>query len=84
MTACLKRTRSLSDIAFVTRRKRCGQMRGRRPMLNLVSRFTPHISRFLEAGRARRRWSQIFRRSRMVNVGQAPRVMLVCTALEAQ
>jgi hypothetical protein len=29
---CFQRSaRSLSDIAFVTRRRRCGQMRGRRP-----------------------------------------------------
>ena len=42
------------------------------PRLTLVSRFTPHVSRFLGAGRARRRWSQIVRRSRKVNIGQAP------------
>ena len=40
--------------------------------LTLVSRFTPHVSRFLEAGRERRRWLRIGRRSRTVYVGQAP------------
>jgi hypothetical protein len=63
-------TGSLSDIAVRDEARRCGQMRGRR--LTLVSRFTPHVSRFLGAGRARRRWSQIVRRSRKVNIGQAP------------
>jgi hypothetical protein len=42
------------------------------PRLTLVSRFTPHVSRFLEAGRERRRWSQIVCRSRKVNAGPAP------------
>ena len=41
-------------------------------------RFTPHVSRFLGAGRARRSWSRIVRRSRMVNVGQAPGLAEVC------
>ena len=84
-------------LLFVTRRRRCGQMRGRRREAD--SRFTPHgstlrraqgpelsrgtsspsraksrdVSRFLGAGRARRRWSRIVRRSRTVNVGQAPK-----------
>ena len=46
-------------------------MRGRRPEAD--PRFTPHVSRFLEAGRARCRWQRIARRSRTVHVGQAPR-----------
>jgi len=41
-------------------------------MLTLVSRFTPHVSRFLGAGRERHRLLWIVRRSRTVNVGQAP------------
>jgi hypothetical protein len=45
-------------------------MRGRRPEAD--PRFTPHVSRFLDAGRERRRWPRIIRRSRTVNVGQAP------------
>ena len=31
------------------------------------------------SGRVRRRWSQIFRRSRMVNVGQAPCIGCYCS-----
>jgi hypothetical protein len=46
-------------------------MRGRRPEAD--PRFTFHASRFLEAGRVRRRSSRIVRRSRTVNVGQAPK-----------
>jgi hypothetical protein len=46
-------------------------MQGRR--LDSGPRFTPHGSRSLETGRERRRWSRIVRRSRMVNVEQAPR-----------
>ena len=45
-------------------------MRGCR--LKADPRFTFHASRFLETGRARRRWSRIVRCSRTVNVGQAP------------
>ena len=41
-------SRSLSDIAFVTRRRRCGQMRGRRPEAD--PRFTFHASRFTVLG----------------------------------
>jgi hypothetical protein len=39
--------------------------RGCRPEAD--PRFTPHVSGFLEAGRARRRWLRIVRRSRTVN-----------------
>ncbi len=53
-------------------------MQGRRPEAD--PRFTPHVSRFLEAGRARRRWSRVVRRSRKVNVGQAPSSILRCAA----
>ena len=65
--------------------KRNGRCEAAGPRLTLVSRFTPHgstsspsrakssdISRFLGAGRVRRRWSPIVRRSRTVYVGQAP------------
>ena len=47
-------------------------MQGRRPKAD--PRFTFHVSRFLEAGRERRRWLRIIRRNRTVNVGQAPTV----------
>ena len=45
-------------------------------MLTLVSRFTPHVSRFLDAGRELCGWSRIVRRSRKGNVGQAPKTQL--------
>ena len=51
-------------------------MQGRRPEAD--PRFTPHVSRFLGAGRARRRWLRIVHRSRTVNVGQAPRPTEMC------
>ena len=62
------KSRSLSDIAFVTRRKRCGQMRGRRPEKPEAIHW--NTLRIFQ-GRERRRWSWIIRRSRTVNVGQA-------------
>ena len=57
-------------MAFVARRRRRVQMRGRRPEAD--PRFTPHVSGFLGAGRERCRWSRIVRRSGTVNVRQAP------------
>jgi len=48
---------SLSDIAFVARPQAQGWS------LFHVLRFTPYVSRFLEAGRARCRWSRIVRRN---------------------
>ena len=53
-------------------------MRGRNSEAD--PRFTPHVSRFLGAGRERHRWSRIVRRGRKVHVGQAPRISL-CRAI---
>ena len=62
--------RSLSDIAFVTRRRRCGWMRDRRP--GKTGGVFAGIHRGFFEPRTTRRL-QIVRRSRTVNVGQAPK-----------
>lgn len=50
-----EQARSLSDIVFVTRRRRCGQLQGRRPEVRgprseADPRFTFHASRFTVLG----------------------------------
>ncbi len=53
--------RSLSDIAFVARRRRCGQMRGRRPEAD--PRFTFHASSFTVFGSGPRTTQMVVDRS---------------------